>query len=58
MVPEARGGGSFIVVIFLEARAKEIISESAILRKAVDVFADLKIDPTITDVFVKGYIFQ
>ena len=48
---ESRGGGGFVVAMFFEARVKEIVGKFSRLGKAVDAFSDLKIDPTVTDVF-------
>ena len=53
---EARGDGGFIVAMFFKAHAKEIIGKFSRLGKAIEAFTDLKIDPTITDVF-GGVVF-
>ena len=51
MVPKTRGDGSFLIAFFLEERAKYIIGKFVRLGKAIDAFADPKIEPTIADVF-------
>ena len=51
VAPEARGGGGFVVAMFLKACAKDTIGDFTRLGKDVDAFADIKIDTTITDVF-------
>ena len=49
--PESRVGGGFVVAMFFEAHTKDIIGKFSILGKAVDSFTDIKIYPTITEVF-------
>ena len=54
--PEARCCGRFVVVGFVEACGEEVVDKLASLGKAVDTFANFKIDLEITG-FVSKVVF-
>ena len=55
MYPEARCGGSLVVAGFVEEFGEEVIDKLSRLRKAVDTFENLKLDPDIA-VFVGNVV--